>query len=234
MINSSLFISLFAAHLVGDFYLQTDSLCQQKADKKAKSWFLYLHTFVMAALSWLVVFQSDFLGCFVLIFFSHGLIDLIKSCLPSNLWAFILDQLLHLSVLAGISAYYDPVAPIPLDMLPVVIRDGFILLASLALCCKPANILIKLVLKNYAIGEGQTCEAIKNAGALIGNLERILTVIFVLIGQYEAVGFIIAAKSILRFKDTDTAKTEYVLAGTFLSFGIAIVTGLLIDRWLFS
>ena len=234
MINSSLFISLFAAHIVGDFYLQTDSLCQQKENKKAKSWFLYLHTFIMAALSWLVVFQSDFLGCFVLIFFSHGIIDLIKSYLPSNLWTFILDQLLHLLVLVGISAYYVPVVPLPLDMFPVVISDGFILLVSFALCCKPANILIKLVLRNYAIGEGKTCEAIKNAGALIGNIERILTVIFVLIGQYEAVGFIIAAKSILRFKDTDTAKTEYVLAGTFLSFGIAIVTGLLIDRWLFS
>lgn len=46
-------------------------------------------------------------------------------------------------------------------------------------------------------------------------------------GQFEAIGFIVAAKSILRFKDTDTAKTEYVLAGTFLSFGIAILCGLM-------
>ena len=49
-----------------------------------------------------------------------------------------------------------------------------------------------------------------------------------LIGQYEAVGFIIAAKSVLRFKDTDTAKTEYVLAGTLLSFGIATFAGLMV------
>ena len=73
-------------------------------------------------------------------------------------------------------------------------------------------------------------ENIKNAGALIGNLERILTIIFVIIGQYEAIGFIIAAKSILRFKDTDTAKTEYVLAGTFLSFGIALLCGLMATK----
>ena len=70
----------------------------------------------------------------------------------------------------------------------------------------------------------------KYAGALIGNLERILTIIFVIIGQYEAIGFIIAAKSILRFKDTDTAKTEYVLAGTFLSFGIALLCGLMATK----
>ena len=53
---------------------------------------------------------------------------------------------------------------------------------------------------------------------------------FVVIGQYEAIGFIIAAKSILRFKDTDTAKTEYVLAGTFLSFGIALLCGLMATK----
>ncbi len=101
-------------------------------------------------------------------------------------------------------------------------------LLAILLCIKPANILIKLVLKKYQIGETQSCENIKNAGALIGNLERILTIIFVIIGQYEAIGFIIAAKSILRFKDTDTAKTEYVLAGTFLSFGIALLSGLMV------
>lgn len=46
--------------------------------------------------------------------------------------------------------------------------------------------------------------------------------------QFEAIGFIVAAKSLLRFKETDTAKTEYVLAGTFLSFGIAIACGLMV------
>lgn len=55
--------------------------------------------------------------------------------------------------------------------------------------------------------------------------------VFVLIGQYEAVGFIVAAKSLLRFKETDTAKTEYVLAGTLLSFGIATCCGLLVKYW---
>ena len=101
---------------------------------------------------------------------------------------------------------------------------------AILLCIKPANILIKLVLKKYQVGETQSCENINNAGALIGNLERILTIIFVILGQYEAIGFIIAAKSILRFKDTDTAKTEYVLAGTFLSFGIALLCGLMVTK----
>ena len=67
------------------------------------------------------------------------------------------------------------------------------------LCClKPTNIHIKLILERYNIRETESCKSMKNAGALIGNLERILTLTFVMIGQYEAVGFIIAAKSLLR------------------------------------
>lgn len=88
-------------------------------------------------------------------------------------------------------------------------------------------------MEKYKIGDAESCQSITNAGALIGNLERILTMVFVLIGQYEAVGFIVTAKSLLRFKETDTAKTEYVLAGTLLSFGIATVFSLLVKH-LFS
>ena len=42
-------------------------------------------------------------------------------------------------------------------------------------------------------------------------------------------GFLIAAKSILRFKDDNTVKTEYVLVGTMLSFGLAIALGIIIN-----
>jgi hypothetical protein len=67
-----------------------------------------------------------------------------------------------------------------------------------------------------------------NAGKLIGNIERVLTLTLLLMGQYEAIGFIIAGKSILRYEGEKTAKTEYVLVGTLLSFGIAIIIGILI------
>ena len=67
-----------------------------------------------------------------------------------------------------------------------------------------------------------------NAGKLIGITERLLVLTFILFNQFEAVGFLIAAKSILRYKDDDTIKTEYVLIGTMLSFGIAVVLGIII------
>jgi hypothetical protein len=106
------------------------------------------------------------------------------------------------------------------------------------LCClKPANILIKEVFRSSEIDvaiarkeESETLsvsDELPNAGKLIGILERVLALTFILIGQYQAVGFLIAAKSVLRYKDTDTLKTEYVLIGTMLSFGIAVVLGIL-------
>ena len=67
------------------------------------------------------------------------------------------------------------------------------------------------------------------SGALIGTLERWLIVFFMAIQQYEAIGFLVAAKSILRFSETkESEKSEYVLAGTLVSIAIAVACGSLI------
>ncbi|MBQ8867542.1 MAG: DUF3307 domain-containing protein [Bacteroidaceae bacterium] len=226
--NSTLFLGLVLAHLIGDFYLQTDKCCKQKETRKFKSWFLYVHAIIIGLLSWIMVPFCNFGLWALLIAASHFAIDAIKIHCPKGLWSFFVDQLLHLGILAAISIMYETTREFPLQTIGW--SNSFstpLLILAILLCMKPANILIKLILEKYQVGESESCDNIKNAGALIGNLERILTIVFVLLGQFEAIGFIVAAKSILRFKDTDTAKTEYVLAGTFLSFGIAILCGLM-------
>ena len=67
-----------------------------------------------------------------------------------------------------------------------------------------------------------------NAGALIGTIERWLILIFVCLQRYDALGLLVAAKSIIRFSERDTAKTEYVLAGTLLSILIAVLAGMMV------
>lgn len=226
--NSPLFLSLLLAHVIADFYLQNDKYCARKEEKKIRSWFLYVHSFLAGAVSWMLVPVCNFGVYALIIALSHLAIDIVKVYAPKRLWGFILDQLAHLTVLAAVSFAFNTITELPLQSVDCAETFSIpLFILAILLCIKPANILIKLILKKYQIGETQSCENIKNAGALIGNLKRALTIIFVIIGQYEAVGFIIAAKSILRFKDTDTAKTEYVLAGTFLSFGIALLCGLL-------
>ena len=226
--NNTLFLSLVLAHVIGDFYLQTDKCCKQKETRKFKSWFLYVHAIIIGLLSWIMVPFCNFGLWALLIAVSHFVVDAIKIHCPKGMWSFIIDQLLHFAILATISTIYETTRGLPLQTIGW--SNSFsipILILAILLCMKPANILIKLILEKYQVGESESCDNIKNAGALIGNLERILTIVFVLLGQFEAIGFIVAAKSILRFKDTDTAKTEYVLAGTFLSFGIAILCGLM-------
>ena len=72
-----------------------------------------------------------------------------------------------------------------------------------------------------------------NAGRVIGMLERILILFFVLVNQFGAIGFIIAAKGFTRFKELDKREfAEYVLIGTLLSSLFAIAVALLIKQLL--
>jgi hypothetical protein len=66
-------------------------------------------------------------------------------------------------------------------------------------------------------------KGLANGGKLIGQLERALIFLFVYIGQPAGIGFLVAAKSILRFEEAKEQKiAEYVLIGTLMSFSFAI------------
>lgn len=69
-----------------------------------------------------------------------------------------------------------------------------------------------------------------NAGSLIGTLERLLTAIMMLLGQYAAIGLIFTAKSITRYDriSKDPSFAEYYLVGTLMSALFAIVIVLIL------
>ena len=64
-----------------------------------------------------------------------------------------------------------------------------------------------------------------NGGLLIGILERGLIFLLVMVDQAAGIGFLIAAKSVLRFETTskDQRAGEYVIIGTLASFGWALL-----------
>ena len=65
-------------------------------------------------------------------------------------------------------------------------------------------------------------------GEAIGVLERLLIVTFMLTGAEAAVGFVIAAKTLARFKQLDDRGfAEYYLLGTLASVSVAIASALL-------
>jgi uncharacterized protein DUF3307 len=65
-------------------------------------------------------------------------------------------------------------------------------------------------------------------GATIGVLERLLIVTFVLTGSTAAVGFVVGAKTLARFRQLDDRDfAEYYLLGTLASVAVALGSGLL-------
>lgn len=221
---ASLVIVLLLAHVIGDFYLQNEKICESKQKGRFCSVWTYLHPLIVAAISWLMVLDFVFWPFALVLLVSHFVFDLIKSYSKDTIVAFTFDQLAHVTILIFIACICQEknnwTAP---DFM--YIKEIFLpeyVLAVLILI-KPSNILIKKILAAYQLHEKSS----NKIGSLIGTLERSLTFLLIMAGQFSAVGFLVTAKSILRFKDTQTEKTEYVLAGTLLSFGMAIVVGML-------
>ena len=228
--NIGLFLNLLLAHLVGDFVLQSDALCKKKREKGLKSWFMWVHPAIVAVLSWLLFGGWGFVWGVVITYVSHLVIDASKSRLErkgQHVGLFVCDQLLHLAVIGLLCWMYGE----GWNQYAWVSKEytllGPAILCALILCVKPANILIKGIFDVYKIEVPASGKKggndLKNAGALIGSVERIIILVLMLLGQYEAVGFVVAAKSLMRFKDSEGAKAEYVLVGTLLSLCVAMI-----------
>ncbi|WP_410005019.1 DUF3307 domain-containing protein [Aequorivita nionensis] len=222
----------FIAHLCLDYFFQTDKLAKQKNTIGFKSPFLYWHALVYFALAWLFSLQISFVLAAGIIAITHFLIDGFKRHLNNSKYlgryAFFIDQAAHLAILTLVVVLFDkwyginPSIDVSINFKYLLIITGYLV------CLKPANIFIREVFKATEIQVSSDNE-MPNAGKVIGVLERILTLTFIIISQYSAVGFLIAAKSILRYGNNETLKTEYVLIGTMLSFGIAVIAGIIIN-----
>ncbi|HAO08732.1 MAG TPA: DUF3307 domain-containing protein, partial [Chryseobacterium sp.] len=228
------FIQLILAHLFGDFILQPNSWVAEKENKKLKSRYLYLHVLIHTILSFIFLWNTQLWWVALLVGFSHFIIDAAKlsfqTAKSKKIW-FFTDQALHIAVIAGVSFYFNE---FNFDFLKnqEILK---IIMAALFLTT-PASIFIKILLSSWTpVPETQNniqTESLSSAGKYIGILERLLVFTFIVVNHWEGVGFMVAAKSVFRFSDLAQAKqrklTEYVLIGTLLSFGMAILTVILI------
>ena len=221
-----LLILQLLAHLVSDFYLQTEKSCKSKADNAFKSRHLYIHALITFGCAWLFSLSVGFWWAALLIAMLHLIIDGLKSVCKNLKGAFFIDQLLHLAVIVAVVALFNNKGEISFAAwLPE--PKVLLWIVAFVFCLRPANFIIQNIFKEakISIPDSGKEQSLPNAGRVIGNVERMLTLVFVMLGQYEAIGFLLAAKSLLRFRETDTVKSEYVLVGTLLSFGIAILMG---------
>jgi hypothetical protein len=227
----SFLLKAFFVHLLGDFVIQPDHWVKDKQLKKGKSRYLYLHIGVHAGLL-LAVFQFDqqFLEAFLIIPISHYFIDLIKIYLEEKInkrILFLIDQLAHIAIILGLAFYYFP-TNINFDF--QLSNSVWLLFLSILLLSSGVAVLIKIIMSKWDLPEDSDQDSLSKAGKYIGILERLFVFSFVVMNEWQAIGFLIAAKSVFRFGDLSRAKdrklTEYILIGTLLSFGLAILIGL--------
>ncbi|AEV31824.1 Protein of unknown function (DUF3307) [Owenweeksia hongkongensis DSM 17368] len=227
------FLTILLAHLLGDFGLQPAKWVKDKMQRKHRSPKLYFHIGIHALLL-LVLLSFDFqywLGILIIVV-SHLLIDILKINLQGKYNSRLLffgDQFLHILVLIGVTQIYFP------DFInfPALWSENLLLLATaVSLLTFVSSILIKVLISNWSPAtEDDKDDSLAKAGTYIGMLERLFVFGFVISGHWEAIGFLIAAKSVFRFGDLKESKdrklTEYILIGTLVSFGIAILVGVL-------
>jgi hypothetical protein len=220
------------AHLLADFIFQPQSW----SDIKRRRVFTkqhFFHFIIVWVLAYLFSFDFGFWKAALIIAIVHLLTDIVKSWLylkNSGKNYFFIDQFIHVITIIGVVVLYDQLYDIQFIMKIEV--KAIAIITAFILCTKPANIIIKNAFDFFSIqapteeNDNQNKNDLPNAGKLIGIAERLIALALILLGEFEAVGLIIAAKSILRL--SGTPKSEYVLVGTLLSFGIAFFTGILI------
>ena len=226
------FVKLLLAHLLGDFLLQPTFWVNDKERKKHKSLYLYLHTFLHFILAWILVGEQDFGWYALALAISHGFIDFLKVYFQTSItkrnW-FTADQILHLSVIVGITLLYNKSS----FEFSALGNQFWVIITAIILLTRPTSLIIKNTMSLWTPENKSKDESLQHAGNYIGMLERLFVFCFIMTGHFEAIGFLLAAKSIFRFGDLKEAKdrklTEYVLIGTLLSFGVALLVGLLVQ-----
>ncbi|NJW52475.1 DUF3307 domain-containing protein [Salinimicrobium oceani] len=225
-------IKLVLAHILGDFLFQPDQWVAEKRKNKYRSASLYKHLAVhAAALLILLQFNLTYWKGFLILLCSHYVIDLLKLLLERKMhrgWLFILDQVAHLLMIAAVVYFYHPFS---LEFNWIFSPEILLVLTCIVMATTVSAILMRMLMSRWILPEDQPEDSLPLAGKYIGMLERLLVFAFIALGQWAAIGWLIAAKSILRFSDLSRAKdrklTEYVLIGTLLSFSLAISIGIL-------
>lgn len=237
-LQSILLIKLFLAHFFSDFILQPDSWVESRKEKGLKSPFLYLHSFIAGALSYLLIAKWQWWYLTLIVFVVHVLIDIWKAVQKDNeVRFFLIDQSAHLLSLVIIWLFFiNGWSAFGKWLLPIINSvDILLLILGYVLILWPSGILIRELTANWRkqIEDDKAQEeSLNKAGMWIGFLERFLALTLILINQFGVIGFLIAAKSILRLNPNDANKTrkytEYVLLGTLISFAITTIIGLIL------
>ncbi len=219
---------LLLAHLLTDFVLQPSSWIESRSKKHFYSPQLYLHGLITALVAYLFIgFQYWITALVILI--THTTIDGWKSYQRNDTKFFLIDQLLHVLVIAC-CWYFNFLhsSDIAKGWQVLNTKNTWIIITAYVFVMQPSSILIGQLTKKWRMQIPDN-DSLGDAGKWIGIIERIIILSLVLHHQYALVGLLLTAKGLLRFNEPNRqeVKTEYLLIGTLISFGLAALVGII-------
>lgn len=208
-------LALICAHLIADYLLQTSWIITNKKRPVAMGAHIAI-VFITAALA-----LRGSIGPALTLTALHLIIDVIKTHFaPEKLWAYLADQAAHFATIILIFFIFPQISTLwPAD---TAFNGPLATIAGLIVTVWAGGPAIGLLMQDFHDSQG---DGLPNAGRMIGMLERAVIFLLVLTGQPAAIGFLIAAKSVLRFDTAskDQKASEYVIIGTLASFGWALL-----------
>lgn len=236
----TILLKLLCAHFCADFIFQTDSINDGKHKSGNKGIvYQFIHSLIHAGTAYLFIAEWSCWLVPLIIFISHFLIDMVKCWYhkghKDSLSVFLADQIAHIVVIVLLWLFYYSKGVELSCVENIFTTKTWLIVMAYIVMLKPSSIFLSLFLKKW-IPTSTNMQSLPNAGQWIGYIERILTLTFILVGSIEGVGFLLAAKSVFRLGELNSAKeirtTEYVLIGTLASFTIAILIGIALTHLL--
>ena len=229
--GAALLVLLVAGHCIADFGPRV----RNTASGVPSAGVLLVHVGLVVAVHVIVVLP--FLGFELIVAILgigllHALIDGLKTRVSrldrESATVLILDQAAHLVVVVAawallIESTGAQVPVVPTSWLRPWVTAS-VVVAAFAANATGGSVLVRIVLGPLD-RSGDSGHA--GAGRLIGILERTLTLILILAGEWAAMALLATAKSVARFDDLkDREFAEYYLVGTLASLLVAILIGL--------
>lgn len=228
-----LLIKILLAHFIGDFVAQPKTWVEDKEKNKGKSIKLYFHILVHIALMLLITREIKLIPLIITIAIIHYIVDLCKVSLQTQqnkITAFLLDQFAHITTIVLAVQYFKPF--IKKTVMESQAESLIILIFTLIILTSVLSKTLKVLISKWTpLTTDKDDDSLKDAGKYIGMLERLFIFGFVATNNIQAIGFLLAAKSVFRFGDLKESKdrklTEYILIGTLISFGLSILVSYL-------
>jgi len=233
---TTVFFLLLIAHILADYYFQSGKMVERKQSGiGALAW--HSATYLVFTLLFTIGFLTIPLAlCLLGLSLFHFIVDWVFR--SKNFARLLIDQALHIGAIALVTyiltyltgdlhtwlMYTGGVWPKAWTwaMEPRRLAILFFLLCNI----KPANILIVKLLDQCGLGGEESSKR----GAVIGSLERLLTFILILCGEYLAGALVVAIKSIGRIKKLDQPDfSDKFIIGSLFSLMIPVLSVIVIN-----